>query len=127
MAAPCDRNARGSGARATASNRADYAGVDFGTGDRVVDHTRHCARNPLLGGERYGLWITITSLIAMVGFLDLGIGNALIGAIAEAQARNDREQAQGCVSAASLVLSVIGAILLGLFALGYPWLPSQSC
>ncbi|HEX3524994.1 MAG TPA: hypothetical protein VHT52_23270 [Stellaceae bacterium] len=48
-----------------------------------------------LGGERYGLWMTITSLIAMIGFLDLGIGNALIGAIAEAQARNDREQARG--------------------------------
>lgn len=78
-----------------------------------------------LGAERYGLWMTITSLIAMVGFLDLGIGNGLIGAIAEAQARNDREEARRYVSAASLVLFVICAMLLGLFALGYPWLPWQ--
>jgi O-antigen/teichoic acid export membrane protein len=78
-----------------------------------------------LGAERYGLWMTIVSLIAMVNFLDLGIGNGLIGAIAEAQARNDREQARQYVSAANCVLLLISAILLGLFALGYSWLPWQ--
>lgn len=79
-----------------------------------------------LGAGRYGLWMTITSLTTMVGFLDLGIGNGLISAIAEALARNDREEARRYVSAASGILSVIGAILIGLFALGYPWLPWQS-
>lgn len=79
-----------------------------------------------LGTERYGLWLTITSLIMMVGFLDLGIGNGLISAIAEAHARNDREAARRYVSAAAFVLSMIGAILLGLFALAYPWLPWQK-
>lgn len=79
-----------------------------------------------LGAERYGLWMTITSLITMVGFLDLGIGNGLISAIAEADGRNDRELARRYVSAASCILTVISAILLGLFALGYPWLPWQG-
>jgi O-antigen/teichoic acid export membrane protein len=78
-----------------------------------------------LGTERYGLWMTITSLIMMVGFLDLGIGNGLISAIAEAHARNDREAVRRYVSAATYVLTIIGAVLLGLFALAYPWLPWQ--
>lgn len=78
-----------------------------------------------LGAERYGLWMTITSLITMVGFLDLGIGNGLISAIAEAQGRNNREQARRYVSAAGCILAVICMILLGVFALGYPWLPWQ--
>ena len=33
--------------------------------------------------------MTITSLVAVVSFLDLGNGNGLIGAIAEIQGRND--------------------------------------
>jgi hypothetical protein len=69
-----------------------------------------------LGAERYGLWMTITSLIAMVNFLDLGIGNGLISAIAEAHGRNDREEARRYVSAATSVLSLISALLLGFFA-----------
>ncbi len=28
-----------------------------------------------LGSERYGLWITISSVVAMINFADLGIGN----------------------------------------------------
>jgi O-antigen/teichoic acid export membrane protein len=79
-----------------------------------------------LDTERYGLWMTIISLTAMVGFLDLGIGSGLIGAIASAQARDDREEVRRYVSAASCLLSVICAIFLSLFALGYPWLPWQT-
>jgi O-antigen/teichoic acid export membrane protein len=78
-----------------------------------------------LGVERYGLWMAISSLIAMVSFLDLGIGNGLISAIAEADGRNDREEARRYVSAATCILCVSCGILLALFALGYPWLPWQ--
>lgn len=61
--------------------------------------------------------MTITPLIMMVGFLDLGIGSGLISAVPEPLVRNDRGAAMRYVSAGARVLSVIGAILLGLFAL----------
>jgi O-antigen/teichoic acid export membrane protein len=78
-----------------------------------------------LGGERYGLWMTITSLVAMLSFLDLGIANGLISAIGEAHGRNDREEVRRYISAATCMLSLSCVILLGLFALAYPWLPWQ--
>src|SRR5690349_17928309 len=37
-----------------------------------------------LGVERYGLWIVISSLITILGFADLGLGNGLLNAIADA-------------------------------------------
>jgi hypothetical protein len=37
-----------------------------------------------LGTERYGLWMTITSVVAMMSFADLGIGNGLLNSISEA-------------------------------------------
>ncbi|EES0028288.1 O157 family O-antigen flippase, partial [Escherichia coli] len=37
---------------------------------------------PYLGQERFGVWMTITSLGAALTFLDLGIGNALTNRIA---------------------------------------------
>jgi O-antigen/teichoic acid export membrane protein len=79
-----------------------------------------------LGAERYGLWMTITSLIAMVGFLDLGVANGLISAIAEAESRNDREAARRYVSAATCILSLVSALVIGLFAVAYPLLSWQS-
>src|SRR6516225_8522455 len=37
-----------------------------------------------LGMERYGLWMTISSVIAMLAFADLGLGNGLMNVLSEA-------------------------------------------
>src|ERR1035437_6060231 len=44
-----------------------------------------------LGVERYGLWMTITSVVSLLWFADLGMGNGLLNAIAEAHGRDDSE------------------------------------
>jgi O-antigen/teichoic acid export membrane protein len=76
-----------------------------------------------LGTERYGLWMTITSVVAMMSFADLGIGNGLLNWISEAHGRDDRESVHRYVSSAFLILSGIAVLLLGLFALAYPFVP----
>ncbi len=76
-----------------------------------------------LGTERYGLWITISSTIAMLAFADLGLGNGLINAIAEVHGRDDRTAARAYVSSAFFMLTVIAALLLAAFALVYPSVP----
>ena len=76
-----------------------------------------------LGTERYGLWMTITSIVAFLNFADLGIGNGLLQAIADARGRDDDESVHRYVSSAFFILSGVAAVLLGIFAVAYPFIP----
>jgi O-antigen/teichoic acid export membrane protein len=73
-----------------------------------------------LGAERYGLWMTISSVIAILGFADLGMGNGLLNAISEADGKDDRERAKEYVSSAFFMLSGIAIILAILSFVIYP-------
>src|SRR5207244_7914415 len=73
-----------------------------------------------LGTERYGLWMTITSFVALLNFADLGLGNRLIHAISEANGKDDREAARQYVSTAFFSLVVMALSLLGVFLMVYP-------
>ncbi len=76
-----------------------------------------------LGTERYGLWMTITSVVAMMSFADLGIGSGLLNCISEAHGKEDRESLHRYVSSAFFILAGIAGLLLGLSALAYPIVP----
>ena len=76
-----------------------------------------------LGVERYGLWMTITSVVSLLWFADLGMGNGLLNAIAEAHGKDDTESVRKYVSSAFFVLIGIAAVLLLLFTLAYPFVP----
>ena len=73
-----------------------------------------------LGAERYGLWVTISSIIAFLGFADLGIGNGLLNAISDANGRDDRHLAQQYVSSAFFILCGVSAFLAFIWAIIYP-------
>lgn len=76
-----------------------------------------------LGSERFGMWMTISSLIAMLAFADLGIANGVLSAVAEAHGRDDRRTVQQLVSSGFFMLTAIAALLLALFAAVYAWVP----
>lgn len=65
---------------------------------------------PYLGPERFGLWMTLTSIVTMLAFADLGIGNGLLNAVAHALGRDDRGGMRKSVSSAFFVLAAIGAV-----------------
>ncbi len=79
-----------------------------------------------LGTERYGLWMTISSAVLMLGFADLGLGNGLINTISEAHGQDDRQAAQNFVSSAFFLLSLMAFFLLAVFALAYQFIPWVS-
>ncbi|MGA3323487.1 MAG: oligosaccharide flippase family protein [Terriglobia bacterium] len=76
-----------------------------------------------LGTERYGLWMTVSSVVSMMWFADLGIGNGLLTRISEAHGKDDRESLHRYVSSAFFILGGVAAVLAGLFALVYPFIP----
>jgi O-antigen/teichoic acid export membrane protein len=73
-----------------------------------------------LGAERFGMWMTISSVITMLTFADLGIGNALLNMVSEANGKDDPELANRFVSSAFFTLAGVSAGLAVLFALAYP-------
>lgn len=72
-----------------------------------------------LGHERFGLWMTISSVVAMANFADFGIGNGVLNTIAEASGKEDMEGVRRAISSGFAVLTAIGATLLALFLMVY--------
>jgi O-antigen/teichoic acid export membrane protein len=64
-----------------------------------------------LGAERYGVWLTISSLITWMSMTDFGLaGNALVNVLAETHGREDRKGAQQYSASAFWALSGISAV-----------------
>lgn len=73
-----------------------------------------------LGPERFGMWMTMTSLIAFLSFADLGIGNGLLSSVAAANGRDDRIRIKALVSSAFFALTLIAICILAILAITYP-------
>ncbi|MGE5357849.1 MAG: lipopolysaccharide biosynthesis protein [Bacteroidales bacterium] len=73
-----------------------------------------------LGTDRYGLWMTVTSLTAMAAFADFGMGNGLLNAVAQADGRDDSLAIARAVSSAVVLLTVVAAVLGATFWISYP-------
>jgi O-antigen/teichoic acid export membrane protein len=76
-----------------------------------------------LGPERYGMWLTMSSFVALLSFTDLGIGNGLLTAVTEAASKSDRGAARAYVSSALVALVATASAIALAFALLYPRLP----
>lgn len=73
-----------------------------------------------LGAERYGLWMAISSVLALMSFADLGLGNGLLNAISRANAHNSKQEAQTAVSSTFFILIGISISLFLIFISFYP-------
>jgi O-antigen/teichoic acid export membrane protein len=76
-----------------------------------------------LGPERYGMWITMSSFLAMLSFADLGIGNGILNEVSGAYGRGDRQAIRRCVSSGFFILTVIAMAILVLVAAVYRYVP----
>jgi O-antigen/teichoic acid export membrane protein len=76
-----------------------------------------------LGHEQYGLWMTITAMVGMFTFADLGLGNGLMTAICRAEGRCDLQESRRCIASAFIALSAVAAVLCSLFLISFPFIP----
>ncbi|MES0151649.1 hypothetical protein NKJ95_31490 [Mesorhizobium sp. M0012] len=76
-----------------------------------------------LGPERFGMWMTMSSLVAFLSFADFGLGNGLLSAVAAANGRDDRAAIKKLVSSAYFVLSLIAVAILCMLAVTYSLVP----
>ena len=96
------------------------AAVSSGAASRALSSLITLLSLPLavryLGAERYGVWVTVTSTMALLNLLDLGIAGTLTNEIAYSHAVGDRERAARSTTNA-LALTVLVTILAGLLLL----------
>ena len=76
-----------------------------------------------LGAERYGVWLALSSLIAIMAHVDLGLSSGLVNAISAADGSKDRSAAARSVTSVFLMLSGFACVLSAAFFVIYPWLP----
>lgn len=76
-----------------------------------------------LGAERYGLWLTISSLMDMLVFADLGMGNGLLTALAKANGRGDKFTASRYVASGFFMLAAMGVLVFAAFLALRPFVP----
>lgn len=71
---------------------------------------------------KYGIWLTLSSLVGWFGFFDIGFGNGLRNKLTEAIAKNQKEQARIYVSTTYFILGLIIFLILILFFVVSPFL-----
>jgi O-antigen/teichoic acid export membrane protein len=72
-----------------------------------------------LGNEQFGVFATLVAITAMLGFADLGLGNGLVNAVADANGRDDLVAARRSVSTAFVLLTGLALALAGGFVALY--------
>jgi Membrane protein involved in the export of O-antigen and teichoic acid len=79
-----------------------------------------------LGKSRYGLWSTITTLVAWVALFDLGLSNGLVNRLAKAYGKEDLEDANRYFTTAFVAMMGLAGLLVICLALTIPLLPWSS-
>lgn len=75
-----------------------------------------------LNPTKYGIWLTLSSIIGWFGFFDIGLGNGLRNKLTEALALNDHKLAKTYVSTTYITLSIIIGSIYILFLSINPFL-----
>jgi O-antigen/teichoic acid export membrane protein len=75
----------------------------------------------LLGRARYGLWLTVGSILVWFGLSELGISTGLVNTVSRAYGRDDWEEARGYVSTGFFCYSFLAALVFGLVLLASRW------
>jgi O-antigen/teichoic acid export membrane protein len=64
-----------------------------------------------IGKVEYGIWLTLSSIVAWFSYFDVGLGNGLRNKLAEALARNDKETSKIYISSSYALISIIAACM----------------
>ena len=75
-----------------------------------------------INASRYGIWLTLSSIVTWFSFFDIGFGNGLRNKFAEAIAKGQEELARIYVSTTYVILTIIIGIMLILFLCINPFL-----
>lgn len=68
-----------------------------------------------LDSTRYGIWMTLTSIVAWISIFDIGLGNGLRNKLTESLTRKDYDTAKKYVSTTYAILTIIIIVILAIY------------
>lgn len=77
-----------------------------------------------LGVEQYGLWVAVSSFVAMLSLMDGGVGNAIVNMVSHATGAHSDRSIRDVISSglfSLLVIAVLGSVLFVLLCPAIPW------
>jgi len=75
-----------------------------------------------LNPTKYGIWLTLSSIMGWLNFFDIGLGNGLRNKLTEAFALNDLKLAKSYVSTTYAIIALITAVVYVIFLVIMPFL-----
>ena len=75
-----------------------------------------------IDAERYGIWLTLSSIIIWFNFFDLGLGNGLRNKLVEAISKNNIDEERRLISTTYISLSIIAAAIIVIYLCLMPFL-----
>ncbi len=75
---------------------------------------------------KYGIWLTVVSIINWFNLFDVGIGNGLRFKLADVLAKNDNEQARTYISTSYAALTILALVYYVLFLMVFRFLNWQT-
>jgi O-antigen/teichoic acid export membrane protein len=79
-----------------------------------------------LSKETYGTWLTISSIVTMLSFFDIGIGNGLRNKLSVAISKQEITTARSYISTAYVLFGGLQVLIISVFCLIYRWIPWQK-
>ncbi len=75
-----------------------------------------------IDAERYGIWLTLSSIIVWFNFFDLGLGNGLRNKLVEAITKKDLAEECRLISTTYVSLSIIAVLISGIYLCIMPFI-----
>ncbi len=79
-----------------------------------------------IDAERYGIWLTLSSIIVWFNFFDLGLGNGLRNKLVEAIVKKDIDEERRLISTTYVSLTVIALLITGIYICCMPFIHWDS-
>lgn len=76
--------------------------------------------------DKYGIWLTLSSIVSWLGFFDIGLSNGTKNKVTESLAQNDGKKAREYVSTSYFVIGIIFLFVFLFFYVANQWLDWSS-
>jgi len=74
-----------------------------------------------LGKDKYGIWLTISAVIAWFNYFDLGLGNGFRNKLTEALAKKKGQEILSLISSTYFVITIISILLILVYLIALPY------